>query len=94
MDFRFVAHQARDTHIISGADDVMALLEESQITIGTIRGSRYVTPIKVQVSQHLLTDSDYPDIKLCLPCSIMYYHIIEVLDSSPCNFRCGLSKNA
>lgn len=48
-DFRFVAHQARDTHIISAADDVMSLLEESQITIGTIRGSRYVTPIKTQV---------------------------------------------
>jgi len=48
-DFRFVAHQARDTHIISAADDIMALLEESQVTIGTIRGSRYVTPIKTQV---------------------------------------------
>ncbi|XP_067943512.1 dynein axonemal heavy chain 6-like [Watersipora subatra] len=48
-EFRFVPHQARDTHIVSAADDVAALLEESQVTIGTIRGSRYVTPIKTQV---------------------------------------------
>ena len=46
-DFRLVPHAGRDTLIIYGADDIMAQLEESQVTIGTIRGSRYVGPIKV-----------------------------------------------
>ncbi|XP_074663059.1 dynein axonemal heavy chain 6-like [Tubulanus polymorphus] len=45
-DFRLIPHQGRDTSIIAGAEDLMAQLEESQVTIGTIRGSRYVTPIK------------------------------------------------
>ncbi|CAH1791320.1 unnamed protein product [Owenia fusiformis] len=50
-DFRLVAHQGRDTYIIAGADDLMAQLEESQVTIATIRGSRYVTPIKGNVEE-------------------------------------------
>ncbi|ESO83512.1 hypothetical protein LOTGIDRAFT_133247 [Lottia gigantea] len=50
-DFRLVAHVGRDTLIIAGADDIMAQLEESQVTVGTIRGSRYVGPIKVQVEE-------------------------------------------
>ncbi|XP_023930267.1 dynein heavy chain 6, axonemal [Lingula anatina] len=50
-DLRLVAHQGRDTWIIAGADDLLAQLEESQVTIGTIRGSRYVTPIKSQVEE-------------------------------------------
>ena len=45
--FRLVPHGG-DIHILAGADDILALLEESQVTIGTIRGSRYVTPIKVR----------------------------------------------
>ena len=35
--------------IIAGADDLLAQLEESQVTMGTIRGSRYVNPIKVKI---------------------------------------------
>lgn len=49
-DFRLVAHTGSNVHIISGADDILALLEESQVTVGTIRGSRYVTPIRVRHS--------------------------------------------
>ncbi|XP_070577565.1 LOW QUALITY PROTEIN: dynein axonemal heavy chain 6-like [Ptychodera flava] len=49
-DFRLVQHSGRnDVLIIAGADDIMAQLEESQVTISTIRGSRYVTPIKALV---------------------------------------------
>ncbi|XP_069117336.1 dynein axonemal heavy chain 6-like isoform X3 [Argopecten irradians] len=51
MDFRLVAHAGRDTFIIGGADDILAQLEESQVTIGTISGSRYVAPIKNQVEE-------------------------------------------
>ena len=47
-DFRLVAHIGGNVHIIAGADDILTQLEESQVTIGTIRGSRYVTPIKVR----------------------------------------------
>ncbi|XP_041352994.1 dynein heavy chain 6, axonemal-like isoform X2 [Gigantopelta aegis] len=50
-DFRLLPHGGRDTSIIAGADDIMAQLEESQVTIGTIRGSRYVGPIKAQVEE-------------------------------------------
>ncbi|KAL8598272.1 hypothetical protein ACOMHN_035222 [Nucella lapillus] len=50
-DFRLVSHAGRDTLIIYGADDIMAQLEESQVTVGTIRGSRYVGPIKAQVEE-------------------------------------------
>ena len=46
-DFRLVPHSSGSVMIIAGADDIMAQLEESQVTIGTIRGSRYVMPIKV-----------------------------------------------
>ena len=46
-DFRLVPHASGTVSIIAGADDILAQLEESQVTIGTIRGSRYVTPIKV-----------------------------------------------
>ena len=48
-DFRTVPQPSRDTYIIGGADDIMAQLEESSVTIGTIRGSRYVAPIKVRL---------------------------------------------
>lgn len=50
-DFRYIAHADRDTFIIAGADDIMAQLEESQVTIATIRGSRYVGPIKANVEE-------------------------------------------
>ncbi|GFO34548.1 dynein heavy chain 1, axonemal, partial [Plakobranchus ocellatus] len=50
-DFRLVPHAGRDTLVIYGADDIMAQLEESQVTVGTIRGSRYVTPIKMLVEE-------------------------------------------
>ncbi|XP_052105827.1 dynein axonemal heavy chain 6-like isoform X2 [Mytilus californianus] len=50
-DFRTVPQPSRDTYIIGGADDIMAQLEESAVTIGTIRGSRYVSPIKGQVEE-------------------------------------------
>lgn len=46
-----MAYPARDTFIIGGADDIMAQLEESQITIGMIKGSRYVAPIKPTVDE-------------------------------------------
>lgn len=46
-DFHLSPHQGRDTFIIAGADDIMAQLEESQVTIGTIKASRYIAPIQV-----------------------------------------------
>ena len=48
-DFRLVPHTGTNIYIVAGADDILAQLEESQVTIGTIRGSRYVTPIKVSI---------------------------------------------
>ncbi|XP_071789676.1 dynein axonemal heavy chain 6-like isoform X2 [Asterias amurensis] len=50
-DFRLIAHSNRDFMIIAGADDITQQLEESQVTIATIRGSRFVTPIKALVEE-------------------------------------------
>ncbi|KAH9496161.1 Dynein heavy chain 6, axonemal [Bulinus truncatus] len=50
-DFRLVPHAGRDTLVIYGVEDIMAQLEESQVTVGTIRGSRYVGPIKAEVEE-------------------------------------------
>ena len=36
--------------ILTGADDILSQLEESNITIATIRGSRFITPIKVTLA--------------------------------------------
>lgn len=48
-DYRLVPHPSGTCSILAGADDIVAMLEESQVTVGTIRGSRYVAPIKVRV---------------------------------------------
>ena len=48
-DFQLAAHPGRDIAIITGADDIITSLEESLVTLTNIRGSRFVTPIKVSV---------------------------------------------
>lgn len=48
-DLRLVKDQSRDTFIITGIEEIQILLEESQVTMATIKSSRYVTPIKVLV---------------------------------------------
>lgn len=46
-DFQLSAHPSRDIAIITGADDIITSVEESQVTLSNIRGSRFVMPIKV-----------------------------------------------
>uniref|UniRef100_H2YVP9 AAA+ ATPase domain-containing protein n=1 Tax=Ciona savignyi TaxID=51511 RepID=H2YVP9_CIOSA len=50
-DFKLVAHTSgpQNVMIVSTAEEIWNQLEESQMTIATIKGSRYVTPIKGQV---------------------------------------------
>ena len=48
-DFQLAAHPGRDIAIITGTDDVITSLEESIVTLANIRGSRFVTPIKVRL---------------------------------------------
>ncbi|PFX28824.1 Dynein heavy chain 1, axonemal [Stylophora pistillata] len=48
-DFQLSAHTSRDIAIITGADDIITAVEESQVTLSNIRGSRFVTPIKALV---------------------------------------------
>ena len=48
-DFRLVTDHGKDTFIITGTEEIQILLEESQITMSTIKSSRYVAPIKIQV---------------------------------------------
>lgn len=51
-DFRLINHNSDSSvvKIIASADDIMAQLEESQITINSMKSSRYVEPIKVSLS--------------------------------------------
>lgn len=39
------------TLIISSAEDIIALLEDSQVTISTIKGSCFIGPIKVNLTR-------------------------------------------
>nr|XP_018672447.1 dynein heavy chain 6, axonemal-like [Ciona intestinalis] len=50
-DFKLVAHTSgpHNVMIVSTAEEIWNQLEESQMTIATIKGSRYVSPIKGQV---------------------------------------------
>lgn len=48
-DLRLVKDHSRDTFIITGIEEIQILLEESQVTMATIKSSRYVSPIKVLV---------------------------------------------
>jgi dynein heavy chain len=48
-DFRLVPHSSGSVVIIAGIDEMQALLEESQMMLGTIRGSRYAAPFKVEL---------------------------------------------
>ena len=47
-DFNLTAHPSRDIFIIHGADEIITALEDSLVTITNIKGSRFVTPIKVE----------------------------------------------
>ncbi|MBN3325639.1 DYH1B protein, partial [Atractosteus spatula] len=52
-DFRLISHQT-DTSavkVIASAEDVMTQLEESQVTILTLKSSRYANPIKQQIDE-------------------------------------------
>lgn len=48
-DFRLVADTSKDTFIITSTEEISILLEESQLTMATIKSSRYVGPIKTLV---------------------------------------------
>jgi dynein heavy chain, axonemal len=40
-------------YIISGVEDIVTQLEDSQVAVGTIKGSRYIGPIKnVRIAQY------------------------------------------
>ena len=48
-DFRLIKDHGKDTFIITGTEEIQILLEESQITMTTIKTSRFVGPIKTVV---------------------------------------------
>ncbi len=50
-EFRLVPHQQQGIMMLAGADDILTQLEECQVAIGTIRGSRFVDPIKSSVEE-------------------------------------------
>lgn len=60
-DFHLSPHyfEASTIMIISSAEDIIAQLEDSQVTISTIKGSCYVGPIKVKVTHHLQMSIEY-----------------------------------
>ena len=46
-DLQLVAHSTRDVAVIVAPDEIITALEESQVTLGNIKGSRFSQPIKV-----------------------------------------------
>ncbi|CAF1506431.1 unnamed protein product, partial [Didymodactylos carnosus] len=51
LDFRVVTHHGKETFIITGFEEILQHLEESQVTMTTIKSSRYINPIKQQVDE-------------------------------------------
>ena len=42
---------SKDVFILGGTDDIQVLLDDSQVNISTIAGSRHVGPIKPRVEE-------------------------------------------
>ena len=52
LDYQLLPYKdTKDMFILGGIDEVMEKLEDSQVTISTIRGSRFQGPIKPQVDE-------------------------------------------
>ncbi|CAF0983043.1 unnamed protein product [Adineta steineri] len=51
LDFRLLPHAGKDTFIIVGYEDILQQLEESQITMSTIKSSKYINPIRQLVDE-------------------------------------------
>ncbi|CAF4669138.1 unnamed protein product [Rotaria sp. Silwood1] len=51
LDFRLLPHAGKDTFIITGFEEILQQLEESQITMSTIKSSRYINPIRQLVDE-------------------------------------------
>ena len=43
--------ESKDVFILGGTDDIQVLLDDSQVNISTIAGSRHVGPIKPRVDE-------------------------------------------
>ena len=52
MEFIVLAHRdSKDVFILGGTDDVQVLLDDSQVNVSTIAGSRHVGPIRSRVEE-------------------------------------------
>jgi len=52
MEFVVLPHRdSKDVFILGGTDDIQVLLDDSQVNISTIAGSRHVGPIKPRVEE-------------------------------------------
>lgn len=51
-EFVVIPHrESKDVFILGGTDDIQVLLDDSQVNISTIAGSRHVGPIKPRVEE-------------------------------------------
>lgn len=49
-EFTVLPHrESKDVFILGGTDDIQVLLDDSQVNVSTIAGSRHVGPIKSRV---------------------------------------------
>lgn len=57
-EFKLAVHQSElsEILIIASAEDIMTQLEESQVILTTVKGSRYCGPIKVTFPVDILDD--------------------------------------
>lgn len=51
-EFIVLSHrESKDVFILGGTDDIQVLLDDSQVNVSTIAGSRHVGPIKSRVEE-------------------------------------------
>lgn len=51
-EFIVLSHRdSKDVFILGGTDDIQVLLDDSQVNVSTIAGSRHVGPIKPRVEE-------------------------------------------
>lgn len=51
-EFTVLPHrESKDVFILGGTDDIQVLLDDSQVNVSTIAGSRHVGPIKPRVEE-------------------------------------------
>lgn len=67
---------SKDVFILGGTDDIQVLLDDSQVNISTIAGSRHVGPIKSRVEEWGKQLSLFSETLVRISCDVTHIIII------------------